>query len=247
MLQPKTLPDIKDSVKMIIKDLKKLPHFLKVPKENKKEVKKNIYKEEKKKSLEETYDDDKRLFLAAVDGVTPLKNSTRGREVIPENHEIKTLDRSTKKKDNSYYLNKFLKGEIEFEIENTDEYIQGKVKGLNETIFRKLKTGFYSPEAHLDLHGYTVDDAHIALIEFIKKNYFEGKRCLLIIPGRGKNSPMGRGVLRDSLEHWITKDPLKRVVLAFSTAVPKHGGAGAVYILLRKYKKSRGKIFWDRF
>jgi len=40
---------------------------------------------------------------------------------------------------------------------------------------------------------------------------------------------------------------LKRVVLAFSTAIPKHGGAGAVYVLLRKYKRSRGKILWERY
>ncbi len=39
---------------------------------------------------------------------------------------------------------------------------------------------------------------------------------------------------------------LRRVVLAFCTAQPAHGGAGALYVLLRKYKKSRGKIQWDR-
>jgi DNA-nicking Smr family endonuclease len=84
------------------------------------------------------------------------------------------------------------------------------------------------------------------LLLFVKKNYLGGKRCLLIIPGRGKNSPQGRGVLREQLQAWLTRNPLKRVTLAFTSAKPQHGGAGALYILLRKYKKSRGKIIWER-
>lgn len=39
--------------------------------------------------------------------------------------------------------------------------------------------------------------------------------------------------------------PLKRIVLAFTTALPRHGGSGAVYLLLRQARKERGKIFWE--
>lgn len=233
---------------MIIKDLKKLSQHIKLLEETKKNKSGPKHRKEKnKRSESKGIEDEETMFLAAMDGVVPLKKSTKGREILPKKHHTDENYKSHVTSSESHYLNKFLRGEIEFEIEHTDEFVQGKVKGLDEKIFRKLKAGTYSPEAHLDLHGYTVDHAHIALIEFIKKNYFEGKRCLLIIPGRGKNSPMGRGILRESLKSWITKDPLKRVVLAFSTALPKHGGSGAVYILLRKYKKSRGKIFWERY
>ena len=89
-------------------------------------------------------------------------------------------------------------------------------------------------------------EAYAALTTFIKMSYNKGKRTVLLIPGRGKNSPEGYSVLRDSLERWLTRNPFKRVVLAFCTAQPKDGGAGALYVLLRKYKKSRGKIQWDR-
>jgi len=188
---------------------------------------------------------DEELFRQAMEGVIPLRGKRGGREVVPLKHEVAGSSRQRQGLDP--YMERFLKGKIEFEIEFTDEYIQGNVKGLDPRIFRRLKAGSYSPEAHLDLHGMTSDTAYLALVEFIRENYFAGKRCLLVIPGRGKNSPLGRGILREHMKEWITRDPLKRVVLAFSTAQPRHGGAGAVYILLRKYKKSRGKVFWERY
>ncbi len=52
-------------------------------------------------------------------------------------------------------------------------------------------------------------------------------------------------MLRQELTAWLTKAPLKRVVLAFTTAQPRHGGSGAVYLLLRQARKDRGKIAWE--
>jgi DNA-nicking Smr family endonuclease len=54
------------------------------------------------------------------------------------------------------------------------------------------------------------------------------------------------GILRQGVQSWLTRDPVKRIVLAFCTAQPRHGGAGALYVLLRKHKKGQGKIFWDK-
>jgi DNA-nicking Smr family endonuclease len=76
--------------------------------------------------------------------------------------------------------------------------------------------------------------------------YTKGLRTVLLIPGRGRNSPEGFSVLREKVQHWLTRDPFKRVVLAFCTAQPRDGGAGAIYVMLRKLKKSHGKIQWDR-
>lgn len=193
-------------------------------------------------------DSEEELFHQAMQDVQPLKNRGSGRQIVPKKQEApsssKPQDRDAESRQ---YLHDLVEGKVEFEIEFTSEFVQGNVKGLDPRIFRQLKAGHYSPQAHLDLHGFTAEIAWQQLIEFVKKSYLSGKRCLLLIPGRGKNSPQGRGVLREQLQQWLTRDPLKRVVLAFSTAQPEHGGAGALYILLRKYKKSRGKIFWERF
>lgn len=140
---------------------------------------------------------------------------------------------------------RLLEENIEFEMEYSHEFITGQVRGLDAKIFRKLKTGEFSVQGHLDLHGMNADQAKIAVIDFLRRSYMEGKRCVLLIPGRGKNSPLGQGVLRQELTAWLTQAPLKRIVLAFTTALPKHGGSGAVYLLMRQVRKDRGKIAWE--
>lgn len=87
----------------------------------------------------------------------------------------------------------------------------------------------------------TSDQAHESLLFFIRESYLQGHRCILVVTGRGINSPGGQSILRRETETWLTRDPLKRVVLAFCTAQPKDGGAGAIYVLLRKQKKDPGE------
>lgn len=185
------------------------------------------------------------VFLQAMQGVEPIKDRGRGRRVNTSQTPPSTRFIS-EKENGKKYLQDLVKGKVEFDIQFTDEYLQGAVRGLNQRTLRKLKAGEFSPEAHLDLHGFNTDDAHSLLLRFVKESYLAGKRCLLVIPGRGKNSPAGRGVIKEQIQYWLIRDPFKRVLLAFTTAQPQHGGAGALYLLLRKYKKNQGKIFWER-
>jgi DNA-nicking Smr family endonuclease len=41
-------------------------------------------------------------------------------------------------------------------------------------------------------------------------------------------------VLKERMSSWLKRGSLKRLVLAFATAQPCDGGAGAMYVLLRK-------------
>lgn len=184
-------------------------------------------------------EEDMELFWQAMADVKPLKQ--KGPEI--PGAKKRSICKVKEDKD----LDKFLAGNFEFLVEYTDEYLQGVVKGVNQKVLDKLKRGEFSIEATLDLHGFTVDDAKITLLEFIRDSYLQNKRCLLLIPGRGINSPLGFGILKREIQGWLTREPLKRIVLAFCSALPCHGGAGAIYVLLRKYKKSRGKIIWDRY
>jgi DNA-nicking Smr family endonuclease len=139
-----------------------------------------------------------------------------------------------------------MQGPVEFELELCEEYMHGYVRGLDSKIFQQLKAGRLSPEGHLDLHGQNADQALDSLLFFMRESYLAGRRMVLVIPGRGKNSPRGLSILRQELQSWLTREPLKRIVLAFCTAQPKDGGAGALYVLLRKIKKSQGKVAWDK-
>lgn len=188
----------------------------------------------------EPREDEADLFLRAVGTVAPLDR--RGRDV-PAPLEKKTAPDG---KSDLALLQDVMAGKIEFSLELTGEFIQAHVRGLDPAIMGKLRAGSYHPEAHLDLHGLNAVQAYERLTGFLRQSYYKGFRCVLIIPGRGKNSPDGIGVLREKMQLWLTRDPFKRVVLAFCTAQPAQGGAGALTVLLRKYRKNSGKIQWDR-
>ncbi len=197
----------------------------------------------------EAHDSDEAVFFSAMGGVKPLNAS--GREVAPVNPAGQTSKKVvqqplSEEEEIRGKLQDLVSGKVEFTFEHTDEFILGRVKGLDQKILIQLKNGQFSPEGHLDLHGCNALQAYTSMLSFIRENYLHGKRCLLLIPGRGKNSPEGYAVLREKVQNWLTRDPLKRVVLAFCTALPKHGGAGALYVLLRRQKKNMGKIQWDK-
>jgi DNA-nicking Smr family endonuclease len=193
--------------------------------------------------------DDEELFSSAMSGVKPIGGAA-GRIAEAKPAAVSAVKTSDAQRDEEEFLAHsqlldLVSGKIEFSLEHSDEYIKGCVVGLDPKTFSRLKTGWYPPEAHLDLHGQSAPQAADALLAFMRDSYLNNRRCVLLIPGRGKNSPEGYGVLRERVQAWLTRDPCKRVVLAFCTAQPRHGGAGALYVLLRK-RKGEGKIRWDR-
>ncbi len=86
-------------------------------------------------------------------------------------------------------------------------------------------------EARLDLHGKTQDEAHRELSSFIARAQAQGKRLALVITGKGRE---GKGVLRESVPRWLNEPALRGRVLALTNAQPRDGGAGALYVLLRR-------------
>ncbi len=229
-----------------ITDLKDLKGLNLKKEDKKKDVYSLPYEKSPKPVKEEvTQPAEEEIFMAAMQGVDPINNS-KGRQVSPPSRPtIKTalidLEEQAKKD-----LRGFIRGDIEFELEYTEEFMYGYVRGLDIKTFQQLKAGSLSIAAHLDLHGMTSDQAYDNLLFFLRESYMQGHRCVLIVTGKGLNSPSGHSILRRKAEDWLTHSPLKRVVLAFCTACPKDGGAGALYVLLRKQKKSQGKMTWDK-
>jgi DNA-nicking Smr family endonuclease len=88
------------------------------------------------------------------------------------------------------------------------------------------------PEARLDLHGMTQEEAHRALSHFVARAQEDGLRALLVITGKGG---AGRGgVLREAVPRWLEEPLLRGRVLSVAPAQPKDGGGGALYVLLRR-------------
>ncbi|MBM3506665.1 MAG: DNA mismatch repair protein MutS [Alphaproteobacteria bacterium] len=107
---------------------------------------------------------------------------------------------------------------------------------------KALRRGRIDIGARLDLHGMTQQDAHAALVRFLKRSASDGVRCVLVITGKGSvraadESPyagFGAGVLRAVLPRWLEAPELKPVVIASAQAGARHGGIGARYVLLRR-------------
>lgn len=124
----------------------------------------------------------------------------------------------------------------------------------------RLIRGKLEIEARLDLHGHRQEEAQKILGDFIRRNHGYGKRCVLVITGKGrslKNQPdedqspyakapadksVGgryviserKGVLFDLVPAWLSAPDLAHYVVAFSPSQPRHGGSGALYVYLRR-------------
>ena len=128
-------------------------------------------------------------------------------------------------------------------------------KNMDRRTEDKLRKGKIKPEGRLDLHGMTQTQAHAQLNHFIKQAWHNKKRCVLVITGKGEpklstpsaadhsaNAPHWTdskpGVLRRRTPDWLDAPTLHPYVLKYVPAQPKDGGAGALYVYLRKNKET---------
>lgn len=103
--------------------------------------------------------------------------------------------------------------------------------GIDRASAERLKRGRLAIEARLDLHGMTQDEAHRAVSGFVAGSRAAGRRCVLVITGRGL---AGGGILRSAVPRWLDEPGLRRHILAIAPAQPRDGGGGALYVLLRR-------------
>ncbi len=112
----------------------------------------------------------------------------------------------------------------------------------------RLRRGQMAIEGRLDLHGMTQAQAQQALSRYLTRAQAQDKRCVLVITGKGRPGKPGpgeeggrsrsyapaRGILQEKVPEWLRGPPLSGIVLRFHPARPGHGGAGALYVLLRR-------------
>jgi DNA-nicking Smr family endonuclease len=107
--------------------------------------------------------------------------------------------------------------------------------GIDRANAERLKRGFHPIEARLDLHGHTQAEAYRELADFVETSHQAGRRCVLVITGRGLG-PNGPGVIKSAVPRWLEEARLRQRILAIAAAQPRHGGAGALYLLLRRQR-----------
>ena len=116
------------------------------------------------------------------------------------------------------------------------ELAAGEGSDVDARTMARLRRGRIRPEAQLDLHGMTQDAAHRALAAFIARAQNDGRRCVIVVTGKGRVSE-GGGVLRQGVPGWLNTPALRPRIMGFCAAQQRDGGAGAVYVLLRRTRR----------
>jgi DNA-nicking Smr family endonuclease len=130
----------------------------------------------------------------------------------------------------------------------------GGITGVDGATAERLRRGRIEPDATLDLHGMTQQQAFARLLPFVRRGHEKGYRCVLVITGkgaaaRGETDEGSRGfamperskagVLRSQVPLWLELGETRSLVVGVQTAHQRHGGGGALYVYLRR-KTSRG-------
>jgi len=111
--------------------------------------------------------------------------------------------------------------------------------GLDSTWDRRLAKGVLEPDFTLDLHGASLEAAHARLDHGLTLAIAQGARVVLLVTGRARpHDPADRGSRRGAIRakflDWVEAGPHASRIAAIRPAHPRHGGGGAVYIVLRK-------------
>lgn len=96
---------------------------------------------------------------------------------------------------------------------------------------KQVRRGKVDLAARFDLHGHTQDSAWTALPAFLSRERAKGSRCVIVITGKGRE---GSGILRHNFLRWLEMPEARPIVSGYAQAHPRHGGAGAFYVFLRR-------------
>jgi len=110
---------------------------------------------------------------------------------------------------------------------------------LDSSWERSIKRGQLQPEMTIDLHGNSLVTAHQRLERALSEAVADGVRVLLVITGKsrekvGLRDRSGRGAIRAEIADWLDRSPFAAHIASIRNAHPRHGGAGALYVIMRR-------------
>lgn len=182
-----------------------------------------------------TSKDERMAFLAEMEDVRRIRQPNRAdvkalRELTPGHVERQRAALALKVKD----TNPLTSASADLLTEH--DFICWVRPGVQHGVFKKLRLGHYPPEARLDLHRLTVEEARREVFNFVSDCYRYGLRTVLILHGKGRRNPDGVALLKSYLAKWLPELP---EVLAVHSAQKHHGGTGAVYVMVRKSEREK--------
>lgn len=171
---------------------------------------------------------DDELWARATSGVTPLSGVAPAKRRRPAAAGGSPASPGPGAHADEGSFEDLLAREGGLDVEETAQSIRARVPELDVDVLRRLARGAFAPEDRLDLHGHVVADVERLLPAFVGVSRMRGRRCVLVIHGRGS------GAVRGAVCAWLLSAAARAHLLAFATATPRDGGAGALYVLLRR-------------
>jgi DNA-nicking Smr family endonuclease len=106
---------------------------------------------------------------------------------------------------------------------------------------RRLAKGDVAPDRAVDLHGLNLAEAYDLLDSSLARAISNGERLLLLVTGKPPRGepPIARGRIRAAIHDWLAASPHAGSIAAVRGAHVRHGGAGALYIILRRPRAKR--------
>ena len=176
-------------------------------------------------------EDDKDLFAAQMQGVTPLvtpRIDTRKSWQGASEEQLQRRRAAEAFAEDAAEHNFLTLSEVE--ARQPLEMLEWKQDGVQHAVFSKLRRGGYALEYELDLHQRTVKEAQQMVFQLFQQVRAKNWRCVLISHGKGERSATP-GRLKSYVARWLIDHP---DVIAYCSAQRNHGGVGSVYVLIRK-------------
>lgn len=173
------------------------------------------------------------LFAAEMAGVKPLRKNRARLHKKEEDTPGKMVRRSLAV--SARQTLDPLASTVVPELKSND-VLEYRRDGVQHGVYKNLRMGRYEIEARLDLHRMTVDEARRMVFEFLRDCFRYDLRTVLVMHGKGDRNPDKVAKIKSHLAVWL---PQIDEVMAFHSAQVRHGGAGAVYIMLKKGDKSK--------
>jgi DNA-nicking Smr family endonuclease len=175
-------------------------------------------------------DPDYNLFAAQMRGVKRIQHDRADTGKVKADRQQITSKRLNASVQTNQLKVDGLSDQFVIDVGAEDELYWSR-DGVQESQMRKLKAGQVPFEGSLDLHGMSVENARETLWAFLAEATRFEIRCVRITHGKAARVDGRRPMIKSHVNTWLRQHPQ---ALGFTSCLPKHGGAGAIYLLLKR-------------
>ena len=186
-------------------------------------------------------DEERALWSGFARTITPLDPSRQRAEVLEPHPSTKIAAKSSAKPTVKAEKSTPVRSPAATPHEPEPEKKSPSLAPLGRRLKQRVARGREPIDARLDLHGFTQAQAQAKLLRFLRRAQADGARMALIVTGKGTGKggdTHERGILKRQVPLWLSLPEFRSLVVGFEDAHTGHGGAGALYVRLRRAPRS---------